>query len=338
MSPEAQQPTEEEIARLHEEFPDLGIHEHAPRDRRRLPWLIIAPWVIAAFLRVFALDSGHPLIAAFAFTPWVAFTSFIPLVITVLIRARWPAITAGFVVLVFALLLSDRAMPGPNPVTGGQNVTVMTLNTLVGGADERSIVNLVKSFKVDVLSLQELTPQAVERLREAGLELELPYSVDDSRPKVYGAGVWSRRPVVRTHKQTNPKWSEEPEAAIVELGIRVRATHPLPPVYYESARRWKKEMAAQPAAATPDGSLRILAGDFNGTVDHRAMRSVIDRGYTDAADATGDGLAGTWPTHGSITLAIDHILVDERIRVEKLTSVSVLGSDHRALISRLRLP
>lgn len=338
MAPDSLQPTEEEIAALRSEFPDMGIHEYAPRDRRRLPWLIVAPWVVFALLRLFALDSGHLLISAFAFTPWVAFTAFIPLVVTVLMHAHWPAVTAGLVVLIFFLLLGGRALPGPNPTANGPRVTIMTLNTSAGGADERSIVDLVKSYRVEILSLQELTPQFVSRLREAGLERELPFALDDSRPKVHGAGIWSRQPIARTFTQTNPKRPASPEAAIIGLGIRVRAVHPLPPVSSQSATRWKRELAALPAAATRDGSLRILAGDFNATLDHSALRAVVNRGYTDAADATGDGLAGTWPTYGTITIAIDHVLVDGRIRVEKVRGMSLLGSDHRALIVQLRLP
>lgn len=338
MAPDAQQPTEEEIARLHAEFADLEFHERAPRDRRRLPWLIVAPWVVFALLRLFALDLGHPLVSAFAFTPWLAFTAFVPVVITVLMHARWPAVTAAMVVFIFALLLGGRALPGPNPTTNGLRVTVMTLNTLTGGVDERAVVDLVKRYQVDVLSLQELTPEAVVRLRDSGMEQELPYALDDSGPRIHGAGIWSRRPITRTFAQTNPKWSKSPEAAIAGLGIRVRSVHPSPPISGERARRWKKELAALPPAATPDGSLRILAGDFNATLDHRALRALINRGYTDAADAVGDGLAGSWPTYGTITIAIDHVLADERIRVEKVRSMSVLGSDHRALIVQLRLP
>lgn len=338
MAPDSKQPTEEEIAALHAEFADVVVHEHAARDRRKLPWLIVAPWAICAFLRLFALDLGHPLIAAFAFIPWVAFTAFIPLIVTILLRARWPAVTAGVVILVFIMLLGGRSLPGPNPTANGSRVTVMTLNTYAGAVDERAVVDLVRNFRVDVLSLQELTPQAVDRLRDAGLEQELPFALDDSRASVYGAGIWSRHPLTRTHTQTNPKQSASPEAAFAGLGIRVRAVHPLPPVSSESANRWEKDLAALPAAATPDGSLRILAGDFNATLDHRALRGVINHGYTDAADATGNGLAGTWPTYGNITIAIDHVLADERIQLEKVRSMSVLGTDHRALIVQLRLP
>ena len=40
------------------------------------------------------------------------------------------------------------------------------------------------------------------------------------------------------------------------------------------------------------GDVRILAGDFNATLDHPELRALLDRGYVDAADAAGAGLAG----------------------------------------------
>ena len=88
--------------------------------------------------------------------------------------------------------------------------------------------------------------------------------------------------------------------------------------------------------------MQILAGDFNATLDHREFRKLLDRGYLDAADAVGEGLTPTWPTSSrkrrALPLTIDHVLVDRRVRVERVTVVRIPGSDHRAVIAVLRLP
>ncbi len=88
--------------------------------------------------------------------------------------------------------------------------------------------------------------------------------------------------------------------------------------------------------------MRILAGDFNATLDHPELRAVIERGYTDAADAAGAGLRPTWPApprnRRALPLTIDHVLVDRRVRVERVTVVRIPHSDHRAVIAELRLP
>jgi len=55
----------------------------------------------------------------------------------------------------------------------------------------------------------------------------------------------------------------------------------------------------------------------------------------------GQGFVWTWPARRrtrALPLTIDHVLVDERVKVEKVTVVRVPGSDHRAMIAVLRLP
>ena len=88
--------------------------------------------------------------------------------------------------------------------------------------------------------------------------------------------------------------------------------------------------------------MQILAGDFNATLDHSEFRALLDRGYLDAADAAGEGWTPTWPAppkqRRALPLTIDHILVDRRVRVEKVTVVRIPRSDHRAVIAVLRLP
>lgn len=330
--------TPAEIEALHDEFGDRPHPPPAHRERRALAWAIATPWLLAAVLRVLALDGSHPLISAYAFVPFAAVTSFVPLVVALFLRVRLTALAAGVAMAVFVLIFAGRALPGPNPPASGREFRVMTLNTLVGGADVQTVIDLVGWYQVDVLALQELTPQMALMLHEDGLDGLLPYSVEDSRSGPAGGGVWSRTPVVRTFKQTAPDQMESPEVSIASLGVRVRSVHPMPPTSDDRVRRWKQSLAALPAPSTSDGALRIYAGDFNATLDHKALRAVLDRGFTDAADATGQGLVTTWPAGARFALPLDHVLVDKHIRVQSVKILRVSGSDHRAVIAKLRLP
>jgi endonuclease/exonuclease/phosphatase family metal-dependent hydrolase len=53
-------------------------------------------------------------------------------------------------------------------------------------------------------------------------------------------------------------------------------------------------------------------------------------------------LRPTWPAPPrrgrALPLTIDHVLVDRRVRVERVTVVRIPHSDHRAVIAVLRLP
>jgi endonuclease/exonuclease/phosphatase (EEP) superfamily protein YafD len=103
-------------------------------------------------------------------------------------------------------------------------------------------------------------------------------------------------------------------------------------------RTWESDLAALPAPG-PE-VLRVLAGDFNATLDHASLRAVLRRGWADAAQRAGRGLAWTWrPLRLPWPrLALDHQLVDPRISVAGVRFLHVAGSDHRALVVDLVLP
>lgn len=265
-------------------------------------------------------------------------TSALPLVVASLLRVRAAVVAAAVALVVFALLFAGRALPGPQPAAHGRELTVMTLNARIGSADARTVIEMVRSHRVDVLAMQEVTPQIAERLRAGDLAQVLPYSLVDSRPGPFGGGLWSRLPLTRTYLETRPLLSQAPEASIAGLGVRVRSVHASPPISAKRVYAWHTTLATLPGPATGDGTLRVLAGDYNATLDHKALRSVIDRGYTDAADATGQGLVTTWPSDRNFALTLDHVLVDKRIRVLRVQILHVPGSDHRAMIVRMRLP
>ena len=99
-------------------------------------------------------------------------------------------------------------------------------------------------------------------------------------------------------------------------------------------------MRALPATG-PTGQLRVLAGDFNATLDHGELRRLLGRGYRDAAEQAGSGLRPTWPTDGSLlpaVVTIDHVLADRRVRVASARTVAIPGSDHRGVLAELVLP
>ena len=116
--------------------------------------------------------------------------------------------------------------------------------------------------------------------------------------------------------------------------------HPLAPWSVKVNNDWRGDLDAEPKA-DPDGTPRILLGDFNSTLDHGPLRDLIATGYRDAAAAAGKGLVATWPYQGARAIpkvTIDHVLVDERIGVREVTVHQIPDSDHRAIIARLTVP
>jgi endonuclease/exonuclease/phosphatase (EEP) superfamily protein YafD len=323
----------------------LGRPWPRPSARTLLAALVLAPWLAWAVVRTFGWETGSRGAAAITFTPYVAFASPVPLLLAVLLR-RWAVAAVGAVVVVaFALAVLPRAIGGPNPaVHDGIALRVMTANVYVGAADPRSIVALVQRYRIDVLALEELTPEEVGRLDAAGLRRVLPYRDVDARPDADGSGLFSRRPL-RSLPQVNALGvNGEPRAALAIPGappLEIGAIHPPPPNYADPTI-WPAMLREIPRPDRTSPTLRLALGDFNATLDHAELRDLLggDHGYVDAADATGQGLHPTWPTNRRFPplITIDHVLLDPRIAARATSVHDVAGSDHRALIATLELP
>jgi endonuclease/exonuclease/phosphatase (EEP) superfamily protein YafD len=119
----------------------------------------------------------------------------------------------------------------------------------------------------------------------------------------------------------------------------VLAIHVPAPTSPGDTADWRRDMRKLPSSG--EGGLRILAGDFNATLDHAELRRLIGRGYRDAAEQAGVGLQMTWSTDASplpAMIAIDHVLADRRIRVASARTVAIPDSDHRGVLTELVLP
>ena len=128
-----------------------------------------------------------------------------------------------------------------------------------------------------------------------------------------------------------------PSGQSVQLAC-IHAAPPKPPWSPGAAARWRSQLSALPA---PGDSPRILAGDFNATLDHAQFRRLLRHGYLDAASQAGRGLSFTWgpqPGRRLALLAIDHVLIDRRCAVVTTSVHWLTGTDHRALYAELRLP
>jgi endonuclease/exonuclease/phosphatase (EEP) superfamily protein YafD len=319
----------------------------APRRRRWLTvllWLLIAPFAVWAAARVLGLEHGYPTVQVIAFTPYVAVVSLAPLALAVLTKRVWPAVAAALVTVAFAACVLPRWIADTDDgVPAGPTLRVMSVNMLYGQADAGQIVRLVRDGAVDLLTLQEYTEQGRTALRAAGLEQTLPDAVTYPRADAGGSAVYSRFPLADKGYRQLAGGFVQAHARVQIPGapeVYVESAHPCAPIGRASDTCWRADLAAQPAA-TPNGSVNVLMGDFNSTLDHKAFRRVLAKGYHDAANVAGAGLSTSWPYDNrwyfpGVTL--DHILTDERVGVRKVVIHHIAGSDHRAVYAELVLP
>ncbi|MEU7839438.1 endonuclease/exonuclease/phosphatase family protein [Micromonospora sp. NPDC049114] len=309
-----------------------------------LCWVAVGPTAAWAAVRLAGLDRG-PLVQALAFTPYVAAFSVLALGLTVALRRWWPAAVAALAAVALVGVVAPRALAAPQPAATGPTIRLLTANLLVGAADPGALVELVRQHRVDVLTVQEFTPEAQAGLDRVGLDRLLPYRQLNAQVGTPGSALYSRWPISDVGIRNNRGgwgFTQAYGTLAVPGGppVRVESAHPAAPSALDQVGAWRADLIAQPPA-TPGGGLRILAGDFNSTLDHGPLRALLRTGYVDAADATGTGLTGTWgPYDGDLIppVTIDHVLVDRRIAANKVEVFGLGGSDHRPVLATLRLP
>jgi len=302
--------------------------------RRVTWWLCVASLVLVAVpvvTRLTGFETG-PFALLVAFMPWVTLVCVVPLALALFARSRvLVACAAALTVLCVWFQLPLFTGGGD----GEAKLTVASVNMTLGEADPDAVVALVQDNGVDLLSVQELTPQALAALADAGLDSELPYSEAIAEPGVPGTGLWSRYPI--SDPQDVPGFTAHTVQATVGAPggkLTFLAIHPQAPGKHNH-RNWAADLAALNDLLAHTAGPVVVAGDFNTTRDHAGFRDIEALGYRDAADQAGSGFAPTFPENRELwpLLVIDHVLErDSGLTALRTWTAIIPRADHRALI------
>lgn len=316
------------------------------RPRRRSPGVTVSLLVLAlpflgwAALSLLGIDQDRYTAAMVALTQYAVPVGAVITLLALVLRRWLTTLVVGLATTALVFAVAPRAIPDtPRPVQGTP-VRVLSVNLYFGEGQAAEVVDLVRRNQVDVLSLQELTPELASSLDRAGLAELLPNRAFHAHTGASGTGIASRYPLHEL-SLVRPTTFAQPSALIDLPGARDMefvAVHPSTPV--AATPTWRSELEALPGPAKK-GNPRILAGDFNATLDHTPLRDLLGRGYEDAAEITGDGLQGTWPgpdVRLPPPMTIDHVLVSGGAVVQAYQRFQVDGSDHRAILAHLVIP
>jgi endonuclease/exonuclease/phosphatase family metal-dependent hydrolase len=309
-------------------------------------WLMVTGLAGWAGLRLSGWEPKFFWSQLVSFTPYAAALSLVPLGIAVFTRAGPLLVAAILVTGVFAVTVLPRVVPERNPPASGPVLRVMAVNLLHSSVLPDVLVDAVERDRPDVLHLLEFTGLMYERVEELGLGKLLPYKIVLPGEDSEGAAIYSRYPLrASTASIAAPPFAGSPRhlPAVVTLPggqeVDLVAVHACAPSEGWRTACWASSIRALPPAG---GRLRVLAGDFNSTLDHAVLRELIDTGYRDAADVTGKGLSMTWPYYQQPRLfpkvAIDHVLADRRIAIRSFETLRLPRTDHRATLTELVFP
>ncbi|MFT4086639.1 MAG: endonuclease/exonuclease/phosphatase family protein [Gordonia sp. (in: high G+C Gram-positive bacteria)] len=325
-----------------------SLHDDPPRSRWSLVRAVLGV-VSAVFLLVGVLGIGahySPLVSNWgariaAFSPLLMAASGIGLLCALLGR-RWILAVAGVVVVLVSVFTQAPLYFGSAPGGPGQ-LQLMQANIWLGNADVGAVARTVRERDVDVLTVSELTDEALERISATDLKQSLPYSFVNPRPGGGGIGLFSKYPLSEAKVLDHFMLSNARAVAVIPGHGRyaVYALHPVPP-YPAAAWHWASELRRLGDMIGAERLPVLIGGDFNAGYDHSQLRALLTDehpGLLDAAEHTGSGIVATYPANRAFPalLAIDRVMTRNGPESVKFGRVPIPGSDHHGVIASIRL-
>ena len=332
--------------------PVTGRYPGGPTRRRLLPAVLAA--IALAFVAVALVARRQPvstiprlvLAVGSTFVPVVAVTA---LILAVASRRILLSILAVFLLAItVAVQATWYYVARPSDVGAHADVRVLSSNLRYGRADPVFFVALAKS-SADVITVAELTREAVGRFNQAGIAETFPHSLLVPAPGPGGIGLWSRYPLTPLSASRH-RGVQMPAARLQIPGVAhdpvLASAHIMSPVSdrANTVEDWRNGMAGAKAqlndfaAAAGPGAV-IVGGDYNSTPDMRQFRDLLTDGYHDAVEQTGSGFAPTYPsdTWFPPVITIDHVLTRNAVAASVMT-IEMPGSDHRSLLATIEVP
>jgi endonuclease/exonuclease/phosphatase (EEP) superfamily protein YafD len=195
-----------------------------------LCWAVATPGLLWAAVRLLGVERG-PLVQLLAFTPYVAAWSLAPVALALGLRRWWPAGVAAATAVALLGVVAPRAIGGSADAEG-PTLRVLTANLLRGTGDAETLVRLVREHDVDVLAVQEFTPEAAARLDAHGLAALLPHRRLHPVVGTEGSGLYSRFPLSDVGVRENPGGFSQVYGTLTAPGAApttVESVHPAGP-------------------------------------------------------------------------------------------------------------
>ena len=278
---------------------------------------------IAALLLAFGLVSGiedGPIAIVQILTPYFVLGCLLAIPIAALVRSRSLGLALGVTGILFGLRFGDEWTSVGSDSGAATDLTVATWNIQAGENSGADTVAWLRPRPVDIVALQELTPDVAAAIEADGvLRDRYPYRVLEGRNSVSGAGLLSHFPIESAEYSTEP----------VHIEARVRwpggeiAVINAHPVHADLSLVGGIPTGADPASRNEELALLrakveslesagvdvLLVGDFN-TAPTEPAFTRLTSGLNDAHAAVGWGPGWTWRPGRFVFLGVGLLRID----------------------------
>jgi endonuclease/exonuclease/phosphatase (EEP) superfamily protein YafD len=319
---------------------------HLPRRRAQSTLgfgVVCLGWLIVGFLGLVIL------VRAVAWDRWQGFAEldaaievlFLPAWVVLLGglfgKRWWLAGAAALICLAQIVYVAPEVLasnPIPATVRSEPTVRLFDANVYQNNYSMAGYIKQLKSYRPEILTMEETMPGDYAQLKNAGVLATLPYQYQIECCGSRGFIIASHYPL--KHVVVS---SVEGEAYLIRTSLVlpnrtinlwvVHTTAPTDP----GVGVWNLELdGIYKQLETSRPRPLLMVGDFNATWGNRGFRAILSTGLTDAAAARGDPFDFTWsqllPLLPPI-IRIDHVLTAGAITVTTIATHPGPGSDHR---------
>ena len=184
------------------------------------------------------------------------------------------------------------------------------------------------------------SPSSPCRAGGAGLEQRLTYRAGEASYGRDGIMVFADEPLSEVDQIDSATPGYVVEMTTTRGPIRILAVHPTAP--NNGVAQWSRDLELIVATARKSDQATLVAGDFNATLDHPRIRSLMDSDYRDASADAGPSWRPTWPSPGDMRrrgipipslFALDHVFMHGPLEAKYAKTHLVAGTDHRAFVT-----
>ncbi|QWT24319.1 endonuclease/exonuclease/phosphatase family protein [Subtercola sp. PAMC28395] len=309
-----------------------------------LGWAVAGGLVFVAVVRVWRPESVPLLIGLQGVVEWALLPAYPLAVIAIWRRKRALAVVA--LALCAVQLWWTAGLIGWNGTQalpdGDLRVRLVTANLLNENAHIPELGDSLAAEGADIVVVQEVTPDVLAALGSSQLWTIYPYRATAPLDGFLGSATFSKFPIANSHEidvAGHPMLQTDLETPAGSL--RLVNVHTVAPLSTEDAPAWARQFSSLATVAAESPFPIVFAGDFNATLDHAPLESLVSGDLRDAFRVAGSGVGLTWPRWDlpiPPLMRLDHVIVSPGITVVSVNDELSVGSDHRHLVVELGLP
>jgi len=220
----------------------------------------------------------------------------------------------------------DWATPSPG-------LRAMLLNIHTSNTDYDAVLRAIQNHDPDLVIIEEINQWWIKALKP--LADRYPYSIARPRQDNFGIALLSKHPFGDT-KILDLGHVGLPSILaqfhINQNNFFLLATHALPPINFNYAKRRNKHLSAIPQVVSNLNAPVLLLGDLNISPWSYHFKQLLRlSGLKDASK--GRGIQATWPTNlWPMLIPIDHCLYCDAVKILDKVVAQDVGSDHYPIV------